>query len=91
MLPKVPQSREEVTLSWLQEALKQYPFDILDFSWKGSVGGGINCLSSLERLSLTVIQDGEIHSLSLILKSPPNGNQDLRNFVLAEGTQFKHL
>jgi hypothetical protein len=90
MLPHhqvVPQSREDITLPWLQEALKQYPFDILSLEWSGGVGGGIGVMSALERLTLKVLQDGEHQAeINLIVKTPPSGaNPGLRNFVLNEG------
>lgn len=85
MFPPVP-SREEVTLPWLQEALKAQPFTVLDFRWEGPVGGGVGALSSLQRLSLQVVQKDRVSSLSLVFKTPPSGdNPGLRDFVLNEG------
>lgn len=86
MLPLVPESREEISVEWLQEALKQYPFDILGFSWGvGGVGGGIGVMSEMERITLKVLQDGELRELNLVIKTPPNSNPGLRSFVLNEG------
>lgn len=87
-LPKVPQSRAEINLAWMQEALKQAPFQILDMAWaNGSVGDGIGVMSSLERVTLTILPDdgGEAKKISVIVKTPPSGNPDLRKFVLSEG------
>lgn len=87
MIP-VPTSREQLTLEWLQEALKQQDFDIVSFSWdnEGLVGGGIGALSSLERIKVQVLKRGRnAEELSLIIKTPPYSNEGLKQFVLSEG------
>jgi len=82
---EIPQLKEELTLPWIQEALKEYPFEIMEMEWVcGEVGGGVGVLSSLDRVKLTVFEDEEVRSLSLIVKTPPP-TMEIRNFALSEG------
>jgi hypothetical protein len=83
---KVPNSKEEITLEWLNEilSLSLKGIKVLAFHWDGPANNGFGCLSSLERLNLQVVHSsGQTSNLSIILKSLPT-DPAMRKYVIED-------
>lgn len=87
VIPKVPVSKEDVTLAWLRAVF--FPaYQVKSFQWNGEASNGHGQMSTLERISLE-LESGEM--LNIILKTLPPEGSVFRNITVRHGFAQREL